>query len=113
MRNGHVGEEWEGNTSIKGKLVALTGGLPGTREMGENELIKRRMVRTRHFSDQFRGDRSSHPIRVRLSHSGQTHLWMGFHENPDKTVAQRPRSSLFQTHSLQIILFGPFTHKPN
>ena len=26
MRNGHVGEEWEGNTSIKGKFVALTKG---------------------------------------------------------------------------------------
>ena len=33
MRNGHVGEEWEGNTSIKGKLVALTkGGFLGTRK---------------------------------------------------------------------------------
>ena len=42
MRNGHVGEEWEGNTSIKGKLVALTGGVfPGTREKGEDELIKK------------------------------------------------------------------------
>ena len=33
MRNGHVGEEWKGNTSIKGKFVALTrGGFPGTRK---------------------------------------------------------------------------------
>ena len=41
MRNGHVGEEWEGNTSIKGKFVALTRGFPGTRKKGGDELIKK------------------------------------------------------------------------
>ena len=41
MRNGHVGEEWEGNTSIKGKLVALTGGRPRNQKKGGDELIKK------------------------------------------------------------------------
>ena len=42
MRNGHVGEEWEGNTSIKGKFVALIrGSSQGTRKKGESELIKK------------------------------------------------------------------------
>ena len=42
MRNGHVGEEWEGNTSIKGKFVALMGGSSQeTRKKGESELIKK------------------------------------------------------------------------
>ena len=42
MRNGHVGEEWEGNTSIKGKFVALTRGSSGNeRKGGEDELIKK------------------------------------------------------------------------
>ena len=42
MRNGHVGEEWEGNTSIKGKFVALTKGASQEPEKrGEDEFIKK------------------------------------------------------------------------
>ena len=42
MRNGHVGEEWEGNTSIKGKFVAEKGGSSQEPEKrGGDELIKK------------------------------------------------------------------------
>ena len=41
MRNGHVGEEWEGNTSIKGKFVALTKELPRNQKKGGGRTHKK------------------------------------------------------------------------
>ena len=42
MRNGQVGEEWEGNSSIKGKFVALVrDSSQKARRKGESELIKK------------------------------------------------------------------------
>ena len=36
----------------------------------------------------------SNPIHVRFGLTGQIHLFTGFHENPDQTLAQRPMAGL-------------------
>ena len=93
------------NTSIKGG-----GRCPQEGDPGRHSYPRGRM---KHYSDQVRGDRpfKPHPCKVWPYRPNSPSHWLPWKSGSDPCPA--PNGRPFQTHSLQIILFGPFKHEPN
>ena len=98
------------NTSIKGGGISLwRGRCPQGKILADTVTHGGGWDATRTKSEEID---LSNPIHVRFGPTGQIHLRMGFHENPDQTPARRPMAGLSKPTLYKSYCSGPLHTSP-